>query len=193
MPSRRPGLRSRPGRPFRPRLSRPAPRGGHFAAARATVRCPPRSRPAAAGAEAAGCGSSPPRIPAPAPILDLVRTRALGRTRSLARKAEKEFGFGLEAFAGRTIALATPEELALAKHLMTFGLTLEAVAADCRPNFLCNYLYELAGLLSRFWEGCPVLKAEEPQRSSRLLLNELTGRVLKQGLDALGIETTEVM
>jgi arginyl-tRNA synthetase len=118
---------------------------------------------------------------------------AYTRTRSLARNAANDFGLGPQALAGRAILLAAPEELALAKHLLTFGLTLEAVAADCRPNFLCNYLYELAGLLSRFWEGCPVLKAEEPQRSSRLLLVELTSRVLKQGLEALGIETTEVM
>ena len=57
--------------------------------------------------------------------------------------------------------LAAPEELALAKHLLNFGLTLEAVAEEFRPNFLCNYLYELAGHFMRFFENCPVLKAED--------------------------------
>ncbi len=91
------------------------------------------------------------------------------------------------------ISLNAPDELALAKHLMNFGLALEAVAEECRPNFLCNYLYELAGLFARFYESCPVLKAEGTERATRLLLCDLTGRVLKQGLAALGIEVTEQM
>ena len=81
----------------------------------------------------------------------------------------------------------------LAKHLMNFGHTLEMVAEDHRPNFLCNYLFELAGHFSRFYEACPVLKAEQKQKESRLALCELTARVLREGLAALGIEVTEVM
>ena len=45
----------------------------------------------------------------------------------------------------------------------------------------------------RFYENCPVLKAEANERASRLTLCELTARVLKQGLDALGIEVLEQM
>lgn len=89
--------------------------------------------------------------------------------------------------------LAAPEELALAKHLLNFGGVLEAVADDFRPNYLCNYLYELAGAFAKFYEACPVLKAEGEIRTSRLALCELTGRVLKQGLNALGIEVLEQM
>ena len=70
---------------------------------------------------------------------------------------------------------------------------LEAVAEEWRPNFLCNYLYELAGHFARFYEACPVLKAEGAQRATRLALCELTGRVLKQGLEVLGIEVLEQM
>jgi arginyl-tRNA synthetase len=95
--------------------------------------------------------------------------------------------------AQKTILLTAPEELALAKQLLNFGLVLEAVAEEYRPNYLCNYLYELAGGFTRFYETCPVLKAEEPQRSSRLALCELTARVMHQGLDVLGIETPEQM
>ncbi len=92
------------------------------------------------------------------------------------------------------IVLAAPEELALAKHLVTFGLTLEAVAAEYRPNYLCNYLFELAGKFTSFYENCPVLKAENDSvRDSRLALCDLTARVLKQGLETLGITTVEQM
>ena len=91
------------------------------------------------------------------------------------------------------LSLAAPEEIALAKHLLNFGLVLEAVADEYRPNFICNYLYELAGRFARFYENCPVLKAAEPERATRLALCDLTARVLNRGLDVLGIETTEQM
>ena len=91
------------------------------------------------------------------------------------------------------IVLAAPEEIALARQLLNFGLTLEAVAEEYRPNFLCNYLYELAGKFTSFYENCPVLKADDATRASRLALCDVTARVLKQGLDVLGIETVEQM
>lgn len=81
----------------------------------------------------------------------------------------------------------------MAKHLLNFGLTLEAVAEEYRPNFLCNYLYELAGKFTAFYEKCPVLKSEGITRESRLALCDLTAKVLKEGLNALGIETLEQM
>jgi len=91
------------------------------------------------------------------------------------------------------LKLDAPEELALARHLLNFGLVLEAVADDYRPNYLCNYLYELAGHFTSFYENCPVLKSAPEQRTSRLVLCDLTARVMKQGLDVLGIETLEQM
>jgi arginyl-tRNA synthetase len=67
--------------------------------------------------------------------------------------------------------------------------------ADFRPNHLTSYLYDqLAQSYSTFYEACPVLKADTPEiRASRLLLCDLTARVLKQGLELLGIETVERM
>ena len=112
---------------------------------------------------------------------------AYTRVRSIFRKLDAPDFTKVE------LKLKAPEELALAKHLMNFGQTLEMVAQDYRPNFLCNYLFELAGHFSRFYEACPVLKAEAAERDSRLALCELSARVLSSGLDALGIEVTEVM
>jgi len=91
------------------------------------------------------------------------------------------------------IELTEAEEIALAKHLLNFGLTLEAVAEEYRPNFLCNFLFDLAGKFTAFYENCPVLKADDATRASRLALCDLTARVLKQGLGVLGIETVEQM
>ena len=94
---------------------------------------------------------------------------------------------------GETPLLRAPEEIALARHMLNFGLVLEVVAEEFRPNLLCNYLFELAGHFARFYENCPVLKAEPAERASRLALCDLTGRVLRQGLEVLGIETLEQM
>jgi arginyl-tRNA synthetase len=115
---------------------------------------------------------------------------AYARIRSIFRKAE-EAGFQYK-LSG--IQLAAPEERALAAHLLNFGLTLEAVAEELRPNYLCNYLYELAGKFTSFYEHCPVVKAgDDALRNSRLALCDLTARVLKLGLQTLGIETLEQM
>jgi arginyl-tRNA synthetase len=114
---------------------------------------------------------------------------AYTRVRSIFRKAAETMAEKRDP----VFALNAPEELALAKHLMNFGLVVEAVAEDYRPNFLCNYLYELAGHFARFYESCPVLKAEPQDKADRLALCDLTGRVLKLGLNVLGIETTERM
>lgn len=115
---------------------------------------------------------------------------AYTRIRSIFRKAAED---GIAIAAGAQINATEPDELALAKHLLNFSLTLEYVVEEYRPNYLCSYLYELAGCYSRFYETCPVVKATEPQRSSRLRLCELAGRVMKEGLNALGIEVLEQM
>ena len=91
------------------------------------------------------------------------------------------------------LSLTAPAELALAKHLLNFGLTLEAVAEDYRPNLLCNYLHELAGYFASFYEACNVLKSEGEARVTRLTLCAVTARVLQQGLIVLGIEVPEQM
>ncbi|MBI3851040.1 MAG: arginine--tRNA ligase [Verrucomicrobia bacterium] len=116
---------------------------------------------------------------------------AYTRIRSIFRKGEIEHSTLNTQHS--TLNLSATAEIALTKHLLNFGLTLEAVAEEYRPNFLCNYLYDLAGHFARFYENCPVLKANEPERATRLLLCELTARVLKRGLEVLGIEVSEQM
>ena len=115
---------------------------------------------------------------------------AYARIQSIFRKGGLT---GADAFQGETISLSAPQEITLAKHLLNFGLVLEAVADEYRPNFLCNYLYELSGHFTSFYENCPVLKSEPIQRASRLALCQLTAETLRQGLDLLGIEVLEQM
>lgn len=92
-----------------------------------------------------------------------------------------------------TIRLDTPQELALAKHLLRLGEAIDAVVRDLKPHLLCQYLYDLATRFSAFYENCPVLSVEEPLRQSRLDLCDLVARTLGLGLDLLGIHHPEQM
>ncbi|MDR1959062.1 MAG: arginine--tRNA ligase [Planctomycetaceae bacterium] len=92
------------------------------------------------------------------------------------------------------ILLTKPVERELALQLLKFEETLELALRDYRPNLLAAYLYELANVYSSFFERCPVLKAESAVvRNSRLVLSDLTARILRQGLELLGIQTVEKM
>jgi len=92
-----------------------------------------------------------------------------------------------------SVSLSTPQERALALELVRFGEALEDVEIDYRPNVLTAWLYELAGCYSSFYDALPVLKAEGGERNSRLAVCDLTGRILRQGLELLGIGTVEKM
>ena len=83
--------------------------------------------------------------------------------------------------------------LNLAKRVCQFAEIVPQVLNGFRPNVLANYLFELANSFHAFYEACPVLKSEEPARSSRLALCELTGRALQKGLELLGIKVPEKM
>lgn len=89
--------------------------------------------------------------------------------------------------------LTEDAERTLTVKLAQFGEIVHDVLADFRPNLLAQYIYELANTFHSFYEACPVLRSEGTVRNTRLVLCEATSRVLKQGLDLLGIQTTERM
>jgi arginyl-tRNA synthetase len=91
------------------------------------------------------------------------------------------------------IAIEAPEERALALKLLAYPTAIDATLEAYSPHRLCNYLYELSTDSTAFYEHCPVLKAEERTRASRLALADLTARVLAHGLGLLGIDVPERM
>jgi arginyl-tRNA synthetase len=92
------------------------------------------------------------------------------------------------------IAITQPLERALLLSCLRFSEALDLVVTDYRPNQLTSYLYELATQFSGFFEACPVLKAESPSAlRTRLLLCDLTARIIRQGLELLGISVVEKM
>ncbi|AEI74928.1 Arginyl-tRNA synthetase [Candidatus Moranella endobia PCVAL] len=92
------------------------------------------------------------------------------------------------------IKLEAKQEIQLAVRLLQLEEAIVTVARHGTPHVLCAYLYDLAMLFSVFYETCPILNAQnDTLRQSRLQLALLTARILKQGLELLGIETVERM
>jgi arginyl-tRNA synthetase len=112
------------------------------------------------------------------------------RVQAIFRKAKAE---GIARVEGGELRFTEAAEFALAKRLLQFGEVVPQVLEDYRPNVLATYLFELANTYHGFYEQCPVLRSEEPARSSRMALCEVTGSVLRQGLLLLGIEAPERM
>lgn len=113
---------------------------------------------------------------------------AHARNRSILRKS------GEAAPPPSAIAIAAPEERALALALLSFGGAIRDVEKSLEPHRLCTYLYDLSQTFSTFYRNCKVLGADTPaERASRLALCDVTARTLALGLDLLGIEAPERM
>jgi len=91
------------------------------------------------------------------------------------------------------VILTEPSEIELAKQLLKLDDVLHSVVEDFLPNRICEHLFDLAQKFNQYYEACPVLNAAEPQRTSRLILCDLTARTLKVGLSLLGIPLVERM
>jgi arginyl-tRNA synthetase len=117
---------------------------------------------------------------------------AYARNRSIFRKGELNPDNYRNALI--PVLLDTAEERGLALQLFRFEEALTLALVDYKPSLITSYLWDVAKAYSVFFQNCPVLKApNEGIRQSRLLLCDLTARVLKQGLELLGISVLEKM
>ncbi|GIG86053.1 arginine--tRNA ligase [Plantactinospora endophytica] len=110
---------------------------------------------------------------------------AHARIRSIFRKA------GGPVPTGVPVSIGAPEERTLALELLDFGAVVGTVERTLEFHRLAGHLYAVA--FSSFFEHCPVLRAEPAVRDSRLVLCDLTARVLRQGLHLLGITAPDRM
>ncbi|MGH1484591.1 MAG: arginine--tRNA ligase [Cellvibrionaceae bacterium] len=115
---------------------------------------------------------------------------AYTRIKSIFRKAE----LSADQLTGK-ITLNHEDEKALSLKLLQLSDTVDQVSKEAYPHLLCTYLYELSSLYMRFYESCPILKegVSEAEKQSRLQLCDTTSKVLKTGLDLLGIDVMERM
>lgn len=94
---------------------------------------------------------------------------------------------------GQPLIITEAAERALAIELLTFPDVVATVSDTCEFHRLAGYLYGLSTAFTNFYERCPVLKADEPIRSSRLALCDITAQVLAVGLNLLGITAPDRM
>jgi arginyl-tRNA synthetase len=90
-----------------------------------------------------------------------------------------------------SIDLKHSSETALGFHLLRFHEVLLLVKRDLFLNKLADYLYELAEKFNAFFRDCHVIGSDK--ENQRLLLCDIAGKILKSGLNILGIETVEKM
>ena len=112
------------------------------------------------------------------------------RIQSISRKGTIDFA---TLDVDSAVILQEETELTLAKHILQLDEVLYAIDQDLLPNRLCQYLFELSQKFNQFYDRCPILPAEEPFRTSRLFLCDLTARTIKLGLSLLGIPVLERM
>ncbi len=110
------------------------------------------------------------------------------RSRSIFRKLDEKVTLN-----GGNLQLTGKAEIHLVRMLSRYSDQVHQVLDDYRPNLLATYLLELARAFHSFFEACPVLKSEGQTRESRLILCDLTSRVLKDGLNLLAIPVPERM
>ena len=113
---------------------------------------------------------------------------AVVRISGIARK-----GGALDGELPERLVFEEPQEWALIRQLLQLDAVISEVESDLLPNRLCTYLFELSQSFNRFYDQVPVLKADEPMRSSRLALCRLAADTLKLGLSLLGIPSLERM
>jgi arginyl-tRNA synthetase len=111
------------------------------------------------------------------------------RVQGISRKGSIDF----QQLDNANVVLAETTELALAKHILQLTEILQDIERDLLPNRICLYLFELSQKFNQFYDQCPILQADEPQKTSRLILADLTARTIKLGLSLLGINVLERM
>ncbi|MCB9858681.1 MAG: arginine--tRNA ligase [Phycisphaerales bacterium] len=118
---------------------------------------------------------------------------AYARIRSIYRRGAESAPFDADV-RNASLQLNEPAERDLALAVLRLPDTIDAVGEQLMPNYLCDYLYGLAGKFMVFYENCSVLKAPDAATyASRMRLCDLTARALRIGLSLLGIRTLEKM
>ena len=112
------------------------------------------------------------------------------RIQSIKRKAAE---MGKELKENVNVVVKDKIERNLLTYLTLFPTMVLRAGETYKPNLLTDYLFDLAKKFNSFYNACPILNQEDEILYSRLLIADRTAKVLKAGLDLLGINTVERM
>ena len=114
------------------------------------------------------------------------------RIRSILRKAAAQ-GIAIPT----AVADNTPmneKEIALIQKMNDFGAAVAQAGVDYSPSGIANYCYELTKEFNQFYHDYSILNADtEDEKTTRLVLAQNVAKVIKNGMELLGIEVPERM
>lgn len=114
------------------------------------------------------------------------------RIRSIMRKAAAE-GMALPAQLPSDAPL-NDKEIALIQKMNDFGAVIEQAATDYSPSGIANYCYELTKDFNQFYHDYSILNADtQEEKLTRLVLANNVAKIIKNGMQLLGIEVPERM
>ncbi len=114
------------------------------------------------------------------------------RIKSLLRKAEAE-GYDLYASVNYQFALDA-KEIRILHSLYDYPSVIDMAAANLSPAMLANYVYELVKEYNQFYQEIPIFKESDPQKIIfRLQLSAFVSRIIKSGMQLIGIQVPERM
>ncbi|KAM9728222.1 LOW QUALITY PROTEIN: arginine--tRNA ligase, cytoplasmic [Menidia menidia] len=124
---------------------------------------------------------------------------ALTRIRSIARLASVDPAALRRAARSTELVLEHEREWRLGKCVLRFPEVLQKILEDLLLHSLCDFLYELAGAFTEFYDCCYCVEKDRRTgevikvNMSRLLLCEATALVMEKGFHILGINPVDKM
>ena len=114
------------------------------------------------------------------------------RIRSILRKAAAQ-----SITIPKTVANNAPlneKEIALIQKMNDFGAVVVQAGIDYSPSGIANYCYELTKEFNQFYHDYSILNADtDDEKTTRLVLAQNVAKVIKNGMELLGIEVPERM
>ncbi len=120
---------------------------------------------------------------------------AHARICSLLRMAKQEIGFdpSTDSRINLLQLLNSPAELQLGFALLDYPDMIKTSIRLLEPQKMVEYLHSLAEVFHRFYQECPILKADPDIARARLFLSLATRQVLRNGFRILGVSAPESM
>ena len=114
------------------------------------------------------------------------------RIRSILRKAAAQ-GIAIPTAVADNAPM-NEKEIALIQKMNDFGAAVTQAGVDYSPSGIANYCYELTKEFNQFYHDYSILNADtEDEKTTRLVLAQNVAKVIKNGMELLGIEVPERM
>lgn len=114
------------------------------------------------------------------------------RIRSILRKAAAQ-GIAIPTAVADNAPM-NEKEIALIQKMNDFGAAVAQAGVDYSPSGIANYCYELTKEFNQFYHDYSILNADtEDEKTTRLVLAQNVAKVIKNGMELLGIEVPERM